>query len=103
MILGACRLSGIQGWQAKLGTLISHCFPASIQQGGGSAAFSAHTIRYFSPPHPPSKFRVEGNNFLTLATIHYVYGSAPHPIPPLFPVLMKGKNVLLSFFIFPDW
>lgn len=35
MILGACRLSGIQGWQAKLGTLISHCFPAGIQQGGG--------------------------------------------------------------------
>lgn len=69
--------------------------------GGGDAAFPAHTTIYFFPPTP--KFRVKGNNFLTLATIHYVYGSAPHPIPPLFPVLMKGKNVLLSFFIFPDW
>lgn len=69
--------------------------------GGGDAAFPAHATIYFFPPTP--KFRVKGNNFLTLATIHYVYGSAPHPIPPLFPVLMKGKNVLLSFFIFPDW
>lgn len=73
-----------------------------IKWGGGDAAFPAHTTIYFSPA-PTPKFRVEGNNFLTLATIHYVYGSAPHPIPPLFPVLMKGKNVLLSFFIFPDW
>lgn len=73
-----------------------------IKWGGGDVAFSDHAAIYFSPT-PTPRFRVEGNNFLTLATIHYVYGSDPHPIPPLFPVLMKGKNVLLSFFIFPDW
>lgn len=101
------QLEQIQREKAKLRGLISQSFPecVHIPAPGGEEGMQPCllTLRYISFTPPARKFRVEGNNFLTLATIHYVYGSAPHPIPPLFPVLMKGKNVLLSFFIFPDW
>lgn len=101
--------AGFKERRQSWGGLTSQRFPVCIHvpTPGGEEGMqpSLLTLPYISsPPTPPTpKFRVEGNNFLTLATIHYVYGSAPHPIPPLFPVLMKGKNVLLSFFIFPDW
>lgn len=92
-----------KAWGALISQLFPLCTHVPASSGEEGMQFSLITPPRIFSPTPTPKFRVEGNNFLTLATIHYVYGSAPHPIPPLFPVLMKGKNVLLSFFIFPDW